>query len=115
MVKQLPVPCKALQQLENLNEAPENPININSRPRVQAPTFIGSSGPDNLTAFVATGVLEGGRHPAWGSQTEHTAVQPAMQLEASPDGQLGKWGFVPGAEDTMDLNLEDKGQQLCQY
>lgn len=35
-----------------------------------------------------------------------------MQLEASPDGQLGKWGFVPGAEDTMDLNLEDKGQQL---
>lgn len=61
-------------------------------------------------AVVAIGVLEGGRHPAWGSQKEHTAMQPAIQLEASPDGQLGKWGFVPGAEDTMDLNLEDKGQ-----
>ncbi len=33
-----------------------------------------------------------------------------MAADASPDGQMGKWGFVPGAEDTMDLNLEDKGQ-----
>ena len=55
------------------------------------------------------GVLEGGRHPAWGSQTEHTAMQALQPQEASPDGQLDKWGFVPGAEDTMDLNLEDQG------
>ena len=57
----------------------------------------------------ATGVLEGGRHPAWGSQTEHTAMQLGRDVEASPDGQMGKWGFMPGAEDTMELNLEHKG------
>ncbi|KAK9868565.1 hypothetical protein WJX84_000830 [Apatococcus fuscideae] len=59
-----------------------------------------------------TGVLAGGRHPAWGSQTEHTAMQPAMAMDGSPDGQVGKWGFAPGMDDTMEMNLEGKGRDL---
>ena len=29
-----------------------------------------------------------------------------------PDVQLNKWGFVPGGDDTLELNLMTKGAQL---
>ena len=36
-------------------------------------------------------------------QQDHAQQQPQGQSQAN------KWGFVPGADDTMDLNLEGKG------
>lgn len=67
-----------------------------------------------------TNVLEGGVHPAWGVAANQTeALQPAAAAAAAlPEGspavpgggpQVNKWGFVPGDEDTTDLDLERNG------
>ena len=83
-------------------------------------------GPDASCAGRYTKVLEGsGAHPAWAMPAEPegpswpplTPISSLLgDLEGSggkqqgPGGQqANKWGFVPGEEDTMDLNLEHRG------
>lgn len=76
-----------------------------------------------------TNVLEGGMHPAWGAAANETenlgdraagatdtpaaaaggAVAALPGETAAPAVQVNKWGFVPGEEDTTDLDLEKNG------
>ncbi|BDA49326.1 probable kinetochore protein spc7 at C-terminar half [Coccomyxa sp. Obi] len=77
-----------------------------------------------------TNVLEGGLHPAWGAAANETenlgdgaagaTGTPAAAAgrgaaaalpggPAAPAVQVNKWGFVPGEEDTTDLDLEKNG------
>lgn len=78
-----------------------------------------------------TNVLEGGVHPAWGVAANETEMLGPAAIGAfeSPDAganfgaaaarpgnaaapggqQVNKWGFVPGEEDTTDLDLERNG------
>lgn len=37
---------------------------------------------------------------------------PSAVKRAQPEGQRSKWGFVPGEDDTLDLNLEKAGESL---
>ena len=34
---------------------------------------------------------------------------PSVMKRAQPEGQRSKWGFVPGEDDTLDLNMEKAG------
>ncbi len=77
-----------------------------------------------------TNVLEGGIHPAWGAAANVTELLGAGAADATdtptaaagrgaaaalpggpavPAVQVNKWGFVPGEEDTTDLDLEKNG------
>ncbi len=88
-----------------------------------------------------TRAIEQGSHPVWGSQRtaqlEHPTSErpsaagsgtpgsvrrsrrislmgqsPSVAKPAQPEGQRSKWGFVPGEDDTLDLNLEKAGEGL---
>ena len=37
---------------------------------------------------------------------------PSVAKPAQPEGQRSEWGFVPGEDDTLDLNLEKAGEGL---
>ena len=69
-------------------------------------------------------MLEGrGRQPAWAEaerSLEWPVLTPVSSLVAGreqpepapqPQGQ-SKWGFAPGEEDTLDLNLENRGASM---
>ncbi|CAL5226958.1 g9843 [Coccomyxa viridis] len=64
-----------------------------------------------------TNILEGGHHPAWGEAADVTKAVSMGQLtdelqEEGPKdgmGQVSKWGFVPGDDNTTDLDLERNG------
>ena len=86
-----------------------------------------------------TGVLGGsGQQPAWAAQDSSVewpvltpvssllagaqadpepmaepAAQPEPQPGRQPQGMASKWGFVPGEDDTLDLNLERRGACCC--
>ena len=94
----------------------------------------------DLTLGGYTRAIEQGNHPVWGSQRtaqleELTAERPSVSgngtprsarkgrksllgqspsavKRAQPEGQRSKWGFVPGEDDTLDLNLEKAGKVL---
>lgn len=34
---------------------------------------------------------------------------PSAMMRAQPEGQRSKWGFIPGEDDTLDLNMEQAG------
>ena len=38
------------------------------------------------------------------------AQSPSAVRRAQPEGQKSKWGFVPGEDDTLDLNMEKAGR-----
>ena len=60
-----------------------------------------------------TAALEGGAHAAWGPAAEQTS---ALSEHAGPGAgavQINKWGLVPGADDTLDLNLSAQGAQAA--
>ena len=88
-----------------------------------------------------TRAIEQGSHPVWGSQrtaqledptSERPSAagsgtpgsvrrsrrislmgqSPSVAKRAQPEGQRSKWGFVPGEDDTLDLNLEKAGEGL---
>lgn len=53
-------------------------------------------------------------------QLSHACVAQAAEPSSAakraqqPQGQRSKWGFVPGEDDTLDLNLEKAGRlALC--
>ena len=96
------------------------------------------SADDTLGGY--TRALEQGSHPVWGSQgaaqlqeepadRRNAAAKgtpnsvrkgrqsmmgrsPSALKRAQPEGQRSKWGFVPGEDDTLDLNLEKAGERL---
>ncbi|DBA97231.1 TPA: hypothetical protein ACH3X1_014979 [Trebouxia sp. C0004] len=88
-----------------------------------------------------TRAIEQGSHPVWGSQRTAQledptcerpiaagsgtpgsvrrsrrislmGQSPSVAKRAQPEGQRSKWGFVPGEDDTLDLNLEKAGQRV---
>ncbi len=88
-----------------------------------------------------TRAIEQGSHPVWGSQRTAQledptsgrpsaagsgtpgsvrrsrrislmGQSPSVAKRAQPEGQRSKWGFVPGEDDTLDLNLEKAGESL---
>jgi hypothetical protein len=73
-------------------------------------------------SFGFTGALEGGAHPAWGPAASATKALSAGEpgtgqllggaaADLNGNHQVSKWGFVPGDEDTTDLNLERNGEK----
>ncbi|KAK9836170.1 hypothetical protein WJX81_006581 [Elliptochloris bilobata] len=59
-----------------------------------------------------TAALEGGAHAAWGPAAEQTTALSEAAGDGGGVAQISKWGLVPGADDTLDLNLSAQGRQL---
>ncbi|KAK9814135.1 hypothetical protein WJX72_001123 [[Myrmecia] bisecta] len=76
----------------------------------QAPTHHNDT--DDLSLGYSN-VLHDGVHPVWGAAADATAhVGQGEGDVGPPDNQVNKWGFVPGEDDTMELNLEHKGRLM---
>ena len=56
-----------------------------------------------------TAALEGGGHAAWGPAAEQTTALSEHAGGGAGAVQINKWGLVPGADDTLDLNLSAQG------
>ena len=56
-----------------------------------------------------TAALEGGAHAAWGPAAEQTDALSEHAGAGAGAVQIDKWGLVPGADDTLDLNLSAQG------
>ena len=56
-----------------------------------------------------TAALEGEGHAAWGPAAEQTNALSEAADDGGGAAQLSKWGLMPGADDTLDLNLTDQG------
>ena len=56
-----------------------------------------------------TAALEGGAHAAWGPAAEQTSALSEHAGAGAGAVQINKWGLVPGADDTLDLNLSAQG------
>lgn len=125
-------PVWGSQQTAQLDDASMDRPSATSNPASAA------AGTNDYTLGGYTRAIEQGSHPAWGSQRtaqleELTAGSPKVRgngtpgsvrrsrrlsllgqspsaaKRAQPDGQRSKWGFVPGEDDTLDLNLEKAG------
>lgn len=125
-------PVWGSQQTAQLDDASMDRPSATSNPASAA------AGNTDYTLGGYTRAIEQGSHPVWGSQRtaqleELTAgspkargngtpgsvrrsrrlsvlgQSPSAAKRAQPDGQRSKWGFVPGEDDTLDLNLEKAG------
>ncbi len=52
---------------------------------------------------------QGGEEVEQGKGEEDTGALFSRPREENGSGQINKWGFAPGEDDTQDLNMEYKG------
>lgn len=128
-------PAWGAQQTAQLDDATTDSPNAASNPAQAA------ANATDFTLGGYTRAIEQGSHPVWASQRtaqledptseRPSAVgsgtpgsvrrsrrislmgqSPSVGKRAQPEGQRSKWGFVPGEDDTLDLNLEKAGEGL---
>ncbi|DBB09035.1 TPA: hypothetical protein ACH3X3_007660 [Trebouxia sp. C0006] len=126
-------PAWGAQQTAQLDNVTTDSPNAASNPAQAA------ANATDFTLGGYTRAIEQGSHPVWGSQrtaqledptSERPSAagsgtpgsvrrsrrislmgqSPSVAKRAQPEGQRSKWGFVPGEDDTLDLNLEKAGQ-----